>query len=162
MNARNSAKVRIELARGHWSLGERDEAMVALERLAAENPEADELEAVVGDFISEAQASAEDASYVLRLTDLRERIEQAREASKTSPHSPLATPTMAALLASQGHQREAIALADDLVRRNPDDERAREVLERLSSAASSDDGVIETLERWLSNIQRVRRGDASA
>ena len=50
--------------------------------------------------------------------------------------APLATPTVARLLAEQGHPEKALAVADDVLRRNPGDARALAVRASLEQAAA--------------------------
>jgi tetratricopeptide (TPR) repeat protein len=152
------ARTRIELVRGHWSLGERDEALVCLERLAAAEPAAGGLRELVEELRAELESESESA--------LGERFAAlVRQLSAVEPiaplsGSPLVTGTLASLLVEQGHTEQALAVAEDVLRTRPDDVRARAVRERLRASQLA--RVIERLEHWLGNIERLKRGSAQA
>jgi hypothetical protein len=70
--------------------------------------------------------------------------------------SPLATSTMAELFFEQGLHDKAMQVAEDVLRRNPEDERARRLLARLSEPTPAPDPRVAVLERWLSRVRRRR------
>jgi hypothetical protein len=150
------ARTRLELARGHWSLGERDEALVCLERLADLDAAADGLVALVGELQSECGS---DDAPAQRLAALARRL-RPEEPVAPPAGSPLATGTLASLLVEQGHAQQALAVAEDVLRARPDDARALAVRERVRGGQTQ--RVLERLERWLSNIDRLKRRGAQA
>jgi hypothetical protein len=135
--------MRLELARGHWSLGERDEALVCLERLA--------------NIDVRAEGAGDDA-VAGRLEALGRRLRPS-EPIAPAPGSPLATGTLASLLVEQGHGAAALAVAEDVLRARPDDERALAVRERVRGGSSR--RALERLERWLSNLERLKRSEGA-
>ena len=147
------SKMRLELARGHWSLGEREEAVVCLERLAESDPQAEGLATLVEELRGDPEArGADDARE--RLERLARRLDPPR-AIAPLPGSPLATGTLASLLVDQGHGAAALAVAEDVLRARPDDARALAVRERVRGARPH--GALERLERWLADIERRGR-----
>jgi len=102
-----------------------------------------------------------------KLAGLRARTVEAlerRDANADLP-APLATPTMVRLLADQGHADKALAVADDLLRRNPGDVRvlaARESITARPARRSSHARTIAELERWLANLASRKQGGAFA
>lgn len=74
-------------------------------------------------------------------------------------HEPLpSTPTVAELLAEQGHTDRALAVTDDVLRRNPRDARALAMRERLVAGDHRKSAeVARVLERWLENAVRAGR-----
>jgi hypothetical protein len=158
------ARTRLELARGHWSLGEHGEALACLERLADADPHVEGLAALIEELRSDAVAVPDDVSQ--RLRGLEQRVHPARPIAPPSG-SPLVTGTLASLLVDQGHAAEALAIAEDVLRERPGDARALAVRERVRGperGACSDPsrGAIERLEKWLAAIQRLKRGEARA
>lgn len=157
---RDAIELRIELARGHWELEERAEAVACLERLAGQAPSHAALAECVERFCADPAVRA-DAGLGRRLAELRERVAvRAPEAAEPGPSS-LATSTLAELLAEQGHTRRALEVAEEVLRRNPDDARARAVRRR---AAGSDapsgprvEAHIERLQLWLRRLKRRSR-----
>jgi tetratricopeptide (TPR) repeat protein len=155
MTAEERTRIRLELARGHWRLGERDEALACLERV--EDPAAQAADAAA--LLRELEQSADlDPG-----SPLAERLRglAARFAPKL-PISPLATPTLATLLAEQGRDRDALAVADQLLQRDPEDPRALAVRQRIAASATRRRAAIARLERWLANVRRNAQGDAWA
>jgi hypothetical protein len=68
------------------------------------------------------------------------------------------TSTVAELLAEQGHTDKALAVTDDVLRRNPRDERALAMRERLMAGDHrKSPEVARVLERWLANAVRAGR-----
>ena len=152
------ARIRLELARGHWSLGEREEALVCLERLAASEPEAEGLGALVEELHAEL-ASEGPAELVERFAALA-RLLEPPEAIAPAVDSPLVTGTLASLLVEQGHAEQALAVAEGVLRSRPDDPRALAVRERLRGSQTQ--RIVERLESWLARIERSKRGSAPA
>ena len=148
------AKTRLELARGHWSLGEREEAVVCLERLADADPGAQGLVPLIEELREDCGAQSA-AACGARLEALARRLAPA-EPIAPAPGSPLATGTLASLLVDQGHGAAALAVAEDVLRARPDDARALAVRERVRGGGQPR-RALERLERWLGDIERLRR-----
>ncbi len=170
MSTDEATRIRVDLARGHWQLGERADAVACLERGAAASPLHDGLLSLVESCLEDLEAGgAEDLA--LRLAAIRARILDASDALDGS-HVPsaVATSTVARLLAEQGHPEKALAVADDVLRRNPTDANAlavRASLERPAPAPPrrkqhSNAHVIAELERWLANLPKLSHGGARA
>ncbi len=150
MNDSGPAEIRLQLARSHWSLGERDEAIECLLRAAAEDAGRDGLVELVDKFALES----DDA----RLAALQDQL-CSGAAPDEEPPSPLHTATMAELLADQGHEARALRVAEDVLSRNPGDERAQAVQQRLKRPAAGHSKKAAALERWLGRIrERGHRG----
>src|SRR5882672_1368984 len=110
--------MRLELARVHWALGERVEAIGALERAAAQMADPDALLALVDGCLEELEAG-DAADLAARLAGLRAHAVELVEARDNADlPAPLETPTLAKLLADQGHAEKALAVTDNLLRRN--------------------------------------------
>jgi len=169
MSANEATRIRVELARGHWQLGERSEAIACLERAAAAVPLYDGLLARVESCLEDLESGGAE-ELALRLAALRAQVLDAQdEHSAVAMPAPLATSTVARLLAEQGHPERARAVADDVLRRNPGDARAlavRASLEKprpaIRSQSSSNARVVTELERWLANLARRNHGGAWA
>lgn len=169
MSADVATRIRVDLARGHWRLGERPEAIACLERAAAALPLHDGLLALVESCLEDLESGGAE-ELALRLAALRARILDAQdEHAAVAMPAPLATPTVARLLAEQGHPEKALAVADDVLRRNPGDARALAVRASLEkprpakrSRSNLNTRVIAELERWLSNLARRNHGGAPA
>src|SRR5262245_52571 len=155
--------MRLELARVHWALGERAEAVGALERFAAQMPDPDALLALVDGCLEELEAG-DAVDLAARLAGLRARAVEAIEARESADlPAPLETPTFAKLLAEQGHSERALRVTDSLLRRNPGDRRAlavRESLTAMPGAPQRNRRIVAELERWLANLARRKQGDA--
>jgi hypothetical protein len=147
------ARTRLELARGHWSLGEHEEALVCLERLEESDPQAAGLAALVEELRDDPSAGAP-ADVAERLEALARRLNPPAPIAPL-PGSPLATGTLASLLVDQGHGAAALAVAEDVLRARPDDVRALAVRERVRGGQPQ--RALERLERWLGQIERRRR-----
>jgi hypothetical protein len=63
---------------------------------------------------------------------------------------------MAELFFEQGLRDKAMQVAEDVLRRNPGDQRARRLLSRLSGPTQAPDPRIAVLERWLARARRRR------
>ena len=167
MSEKDPAKLRLELARMHWALGERAEAVAALER-GIKQPGAD-LDAALAlvDACLEELEAGDAVDLAARLAGLRARTVEAlerRDGNADLP-APLASPTLARLLADQGHADKALAVADNLLRRNPGDARALAVKESITARPprrSSHARTIAELERWLQNLASRKQGGAFA
>lgn len=167
MSADEATRIRVDLARGHWQLGEFSEAVVSLERASLVSPLFDGLLVLVESCLEDLESGGSD-ELALRLAVLRAQILDAQdELSAEAMPAPLATPTVARLLAEQGHPEKALAIAADVLRRYPDDARAlavRASLERPPAAKRSHSGsnarVVAELERWLGQISRRKHGGA--
>lgn len=163
MNTNDTTRIRVDLARGHWQLGERADAIACLERAAAVSPLHDSLLVLVESCLEDLEeGGAEDLA--LRLSALRTLILDAADADEAAAMpAPVATSTVARLLAEQGHPEKALAVADDVLRRNPGDANAlavRASLEKPKKAGHA--RVIAELERWLANLSQLSNGGARA
>jgi len=149
----------------HWALGERADAVAALERCARESYDPEVLLDLVDGCLEELEAG-DAADLAARLAGLRARAVEAFEARENADlPAPLETPTLAKLLADQGHAEKALAVADNLLRRNPADARALAVRESLTvrpALSKSHTRTIAELERWLANLARRKQGGAFA
>jgi tetratricopeptide (TPR) repeat protein len=163
MSAKDATQLRLELARGHWQLGERLEAVVCLERAFDGGASAEALLSLVDAGLDEIEGAGED-ELAARLGRLRARLAPIEEPDEpTLVPAPLATSTLAKLLADQGHAEKALAVADQVLRRNANDERALAVRAQLArpkpsgSAGGGNDSRVRELSRWLANLARRRR-----
>ncbi len=155
MNLRRG-ELRLQVAKGHWALGEHDEALRALERAAEEDP-CDSLR----EFAAELDPEALDGSLAARLGAVLAALARpsapTNEAGEEDEDVPrLSTPTLAELLADQGHAGKALRVAEEVLRRNPGDERARAVRARLRPPPRDRERWIAELERWLRSAQQRR------
>lgn len=166
MTKQDATRIRVDLARGHWQLGERAEAIACLERASAAAPLHDGLLQLVESCLEDLESGGAE-ELALRLAALRAQILDAQDehAAEAMP-APLATPTVAKLLADQGHPEKALAVADDVLRRHPGDARALAVRASLAprpqqrppgSQSDSQSRVVAELERWLGNLARRRK-----
>ncbi len=163
MSAKDATQLRVELARGHWQLGERAEAILCLERAAEAGAPAEALLPLVAAGLDELDGSSED-ELGARLARLHARLVPAHRPPEAVPvPGPLATPTLAKLLAEQGHAEKALAVADQVLRRNANDERALAVRAQLAKpkAEAAPGGQnarrIAELSRWLVNLSRRKQ-----
>jgi tetratricopeptide (TPR) repeat protein len=159
-------KMRLELARAHWALGERAEAVTALERGVQQPFDPEALLSLVDAFLEELEAG-DAVDLAARLAGLRARAVELLEARDNADlPAPLASPTLVKLLADQGHAEKALAVADDLLRRNPADVRALAVRDAITAkpvrAPNTHARTIAILERWLANLARRKQGGAFA
>jgi tetratricopeptide (TPR) repeat protein len=168
MSANETTRIRVDLARGHWQIGERVEAIACLERAAADLPLYDGLLAQVEVCLEDLEAGGAE-ELALRLAALHAQILDAvDENSAEAMPAPVATSTVARLLAEQGHPERALAVAADVLRRNPGDARAlavRASLEKTQPARRPpvrNASLIANLERWLANLARRKHGGAWA
>ncbi len=162
MTKRDPIKIRLELARGHWLLGEHEESLACLERLVAAQPHAEGLAELIDELLA-GTAVGIAPELAGRLTSLHGDLSDAGiEAAPPGPVSPFATATMARLLAEQGHADRAAAVAAEVLRGNPDSPDAREILERTQGDDDPRLRVVERLEHWLERIRLHGRREAQA
>jgi tetratricopeptide (TPR) repeat protein len=158
LTQKSPALIRLDIVRSHLALGEVDEALCNLEKVIACDPDEPELLALLEEPETARQLPPE------ALRELESRVPGPSwggdAAERLGP--PLATPTMAQLLAEQGHSEKALQVAEDVLRRDPQDERARAVHSALTDSSGARGARIEPLERWLAQIRRRRQGDACA
>jgi uncharacterized protein HemY len=156
--------LRIRLAEGHWRLGEHDEALRCLERAVEEDPEDSELCRFL-ERLESAVAQGEGPAGLLKpLRRLLGRLgaeelvagEPLPAEGEADELPPLSTSTIAELFAEQGLTDKAVRVAEDVLGRNPGDERARRLMARLSRPGDPRTRWIATLERWLGNLERRR------
>ncbi|MFQ5698671.1 MAG: tetratricopeptide repeat protein [Myxococcota bacterium] len=162
--ARNAFEIRLELAQGHWDIGEYEEALLCLERALSDarggpqDPRLAELASALAGGLTWRAGDAASSALRARLDRV---VTQASEVESLS--SPLATPTLAGLLLEQGHPQQARRVAEEALRRRPEDPRARAVWTRLAQEEAATSGrprrqrTIEELERWLVRL-RARFG----
>jgi len=162
---KDPGKLRLELARMHWALGERADAVGALERACSAGVDPEALLALCDACLEELEAG-DAVDLAAKLAGLRARAVEAIEARDNADlPAPLATPTLAKLLADQGHAAKALAVADDLLRRNPGDARALAVRDAITAPPARRPRrarVVAELERWLANLARRKEGGAFA
>src|SRR5262245_45597047 len=157
--------MRLELARVHWALGERAEAVGALERAAAQLTDPDAFLTLVDGCLEELEAG-DAVDLAARLAGLRARAVEAIEARDSADlPAPLETPTFAKLLADQGHSERAPAVTANPLRRHPGDRRPLAVRGSLQHAPAAAPRrrharVVAELERWLGNLTRRKQGEA--
>ena len=164
---RSPSEIRMDLARGHWALGERDDAIFCLERVAQDDPATPSLLELAESFLAELAGDSDNPLVTDRLNELCRRVMGAEVRRPPEERSNLSTATLAELLEGQGHAEHAIEVADDVLRRDPADERARAVRGRLLAQADpappdSRREQLAELERWLETLRRREpRGRAS-
>jgi len=156
--------MRLELARMQWALGERADAVSTLEKgTATADPES--LLGDVDGYLEELEAG-DAPDLAARLAGLRAKAVEALEAHEAAAlPAPHVTPTVAQLLADQGHPDRALAVAEDVLRRNPADLRAlavREAITKPGKPRREHARTISELERWLGNLARRKQGGALA
>src|SRR5262245_40794544 len=105
MKARRG-ELRLSIARGYWALGEHDDALSALERGAEEDPGCDSLR----EFASSLEADGLQGAILERLTAVRESLLRVARGGDDGELSVprISTPTLAELLAQQGHADKAL------------------------------------------------------
>jgi tetratricopeptide (TPR) repeat protein len=145
MMEKNPTQIRLELLEGHWALHEYEEALVCLDRIEDAGPAVEELL----ERLLEREQLPEAAS----------KLRQALGELRPEPGPPLLTPTIAELLEEQGHGEKALLVAEDVLRKNPEDERARAVRDRLCPESSARDFRLATLEGWLDYFQHRMQGE---
>ena len=150
--------VRMELAQGHWVLEEHGSALDCLERAAFEAPDRTVLRDLVASLLDEPAAAAAGPEIVARLRNVLKVLEPPAESAEAIElPRPMATATVAGLLAEQGHAEQARVVSEDVLRRNPDDERALAVRASLEPEGATRRGrIIAELERWRSNASQRR------
>ncbi len=162
MNAARRAAIRLQVAQGHWALGEQAEALAALDRAAREDPTSQGLLDWI-EAIRDEACEGPVARYVEALQEQLLPTFRAVESPDSAPGEAAgfprrdelpATPTLAELLADQGHRDRALQVTDDVLRDNPANERALAVRARLQVRSPAGGGALATLERWLANLER--------
>lgn len=157
MSAEQPLEIRLKIARLHWELQEYDEALSCLERAVNGAPVPDQLRSELEAFLAKAD---ELGASPLVVAQIRRAMgaEDSLVERGFEPSSPLATPTLARLLAKQGHADKALAVTTSLLEQNPNDERALAVKAELSTGSARDQNVIDELSRWLTNARRLGQG----
>ncbi len=161
MNATQSLEIRLELARLHWELGEYGEAVKCLERAVLDGPVESVLRPRLKAYLSEAAESKVAPDIVDRIKVALAKVDSSTE-QDFKPSSPIATPTLARLLADQGHADKALAVTTGLLEQNPDDERALAVRAEISESTASKRKLVDELSSWLENARRRRQGRTEA
>ena len=163
MTHESRVDIRIRLAEGHWALGEHAEALRSIEWALEENAEHARLPQLLGTLRALIRAGEAPGELASELEALAERLPAGtafEEASEMDELPALTTSTVAELFAEQGLHNKAARVAEDVLRRRPDDTRARSLLSRLSDLDSGEDSPISRLERWLERVRlwRVQGG----
>ncbi len=161
MSAEQPLEIRLKIARLHWDLQEYDEALHCLERAVNGTSVPDELRSELDAYLVKADDVGASPLVVARIRRVL-GADGPRAGRYFEPSSPLTTPTLARLLAKQGHADKALAVTTSLLEQNPDDERALAVRAELKTGSARDQNVIEELSRWLANARRLRQGRAHA
>ena len=157
MSQKTPFQIRVELARGHWALQEYELALASIERAEPLPEECEALANVLREFLTTLENGSVGGEIEARLQALLEPLCQPPAEEPGPAVSPvLATPTMAQLLADQGHRDQALEVAQDVLRRRPDDEDARALKNELQPGSESNQRVTAELERWLQNLRRRR------
>ncbi len=163
MTAKQPIEIRLEIARLHWEIQEYGLALDCFERALKDDSGAPELRSRLEACLGEAVEKGVAPEIIDRIRRSIERLSPIDIAGEGfEPSSPIATPTLAGLLADQGHADKALAVATSLLEQDPDDERALAVKARLSADMGSRKKVIDELSRWLGNARRRRQGRAKA
>ena len=158
----HTTDIRLDLSRGHWALGEFEEAVIALERRALEGPLDETVLELANRFLDDLGGANAEGSLADRLRRLVEQASpEVLDPLDALPSPTLTTATMAEVLAGQGHSDQALEIAKDVLRRNPDDSRAKTLEGNLSGGPDVDHALIAELERWLANATR-RAGRSQA
>jgi tetratricopeptide (TPR) repeat protein len=152
MNEQRAA-MRLAVAQGHWGLGEFEEALDSLARGLDEAPGY----LPIVEFIETIEGQPPELALARKLATLRERVAPALAAGREHEEIlPLQSSTVAELLADQGHELKALRVAEEVLRKNPGDERARAVKQRLAPPSRERERWIAELERWLANAKKLR------
>ncbi len=154
-------EIRLKIARLHWELQEYDEALSCLERAVNSAPVPDQLRSGLEAYLAKADEVGASPLLVARIRRAM-GAEDSLVERDFEPSSPLATPTLARLLAKQGHADKALAVTTSLLEQNPDNERALAVKAELSSGSARDKNLIDELSRWLENARRLGHGRTHA
>jgi tetratricopeptide (TPR) repeat protein len=180
-------EIRLELAQGHWELAEYDEALRCLERALESTGES--IDPRLAELAWGLANSLTMHVGVGVAGGIRERlmriVEGANEPAADEPPfdgeegeepaAGIATPTLAELLASQGHTEQALRVTDEVLARSPEDPRALAVRRSLEPEPEPERGpgpgpgpewerepeargggnprIIAELERWLRNLE---------
>ncbi len=154
MSAEQPLEIRLKIARLHWELQEYDEALSCLERAVNGAPVPDQLRSELEECLAKADDVGASPLLVARIRRAM-AAEDPLAVRDFEPSSPLATPTLARLLAKQGHADKALAVTTSLLEQNPEDERALAVKAELSTGFARDQNMIDELSRWLANARRL-------
>lgn len=160
MKEQSRFDIRLMLAKGHWKLGEYDLALSSIEASFEETGDVGQVSELLQGFQDELLKGVANPEAQAKLDEWFEQFNGTSTAAMPSPvsESPvLATPTLAQLMADQGHHDEAVEIAESALKRDPANEKAMAVLDEISGEASpSNEGVIQELERWLTNARQLR------
>ncbi len=175
MTENDRIALRLGLVEDHWVLGEDEEALRCLEKAMEEAPDHPEIAAQLRLLRASAESDHHPLEIRERLDGLAVRVfgpEEGEDPAAPDEQDlpPLATSTVAELLAEQGLHDKARAVAAEVLERSPADERARTLLRRLAhrpepGETGMDGGnepvdtraaQIERLKRWLGHVRRAR------
>ncbi len=174
MTENDRIALRLGLVEDHWALGEDEEALRCLEKAMEEAPDHPEIAAQLRLLRASAESDHHPLEIRERLDGLAVRVfgpEEGEDPAAPDEQDlpPLATSTVAELLAEQGLHDKARAVAAEVLERSPADERARTLLRRLADPPEPDEaGIeecnepvdtraaqIERLERWLAHLRQA-------
>ncbi|MEE8557273.1 MAG: hypothetical protein V3T14_05250 [Myxococcota bacterium] len=163
MTLASRVEIRISLAEGHWALGEHAEALRSLEGALEENAEHPSLPHLLATLRARIRAGEAPSELAAKLDALAGRLPAGtglEESSELDELPALTTSTVAELFAEQGLHDKALRVAEDVLRRRPDDDRARSLLSRLSDLDREEDSRVSRLESWLGRVRgwRVQGG----
>ncbi len=172
MTSKSNLELRIELAEGHWELGEYDDALLCIERAVHAEADLGTVFAVVGKLLEAAGENDLPQPIVEKLGQLHDRLAPELEDDSAMivdavEEIPVATSTMAELLEQQGHRGRALQVAAEVLRRNANDDRALAVQARLETeseraptheVAETATQQIVALEAFLDRVKRHNRG----
>ena len=159
MTLESRVEIRIRLAEGHWALGEHAEALRSIEWALEENAKHPRLPQLLATLRALIRAGEAPGELGAELDALAERLPPGtafEEASELDEFPALTTATVAELFAEQGLHDKALRVAEDVLRRRPDDDRARSLLSRLSDLDVEEDSRVSRLESWLGRVRGWR------
>ncbi|MBW2712799.1 MAG: tetratricopeptide repeat protein [Deltaproteobacteria bacterium] len=149
---------RLVLALVHLDLGEQDQSRsvleAALQGLSPAIESTPEPMAAVEDPLEAVQAE-----MISQVEEPVEALSSPEVATPFAADSPFVNPTMAGLLEQQGHAKEAEALRNamgdhEVEAAVAEEKPAEDVLAGEMGTDSDTLAIVETLERWLGNVQR--------
>ena len=176
MTEKDRIALRLRLIEDHWALGEDTETLSSLEKAMDEAPDHPDIAAQLRLLRASAESDHHPVEIRERLDELAVQVfgleegeDQAAPEADDQDLPPLATSTVAELLAEQGLHDKARAVAAEVLERSPADERARTLLRRLAQRPELEEtgmdgggepvaraAQIERLERWLAHVCQVR------
>ena len=114
MKEQSRFDIRLMLAKGHWKLGEYDLSLSSIEASFEETGDVGQVSELLQGFQDELSQGVANLEAQAKLDEWFEQFNGTSMAAMPSPvsESPvLATPTLAQLMADQGHHDEAVEIA---------------------------------------------------